>query len=288
MSDIMITGATGFIGRALCKKLNDENFGITIVTRDKQKAAKIIPFASNIIEWNELEQKEIIQNQSNLKSVIHLAGKNIMSSRWTKKHKERILKSRIQPTEKIIGFIKKLDVKPESFISASAVGYYGLSDTEIFSEKSPPGDDFLAQVVVKWENSSAELDKIGVRRVLMRTGIVLDKSGGILPKMILPFKLFLGGPLGSGEQWFPSISLDNLVNMYFECIIKPEISGPVNAVSGKHIKMKDFCKNLGKELNRPSYLKIPEFLLKIIFGEGALYITQGARTEPHVLKKHSF
>lgn len=277
---IILTGATGFIGKNLAQVLHDKNFSLVIVSRNTEKAKNVVPFGENFISWKDIFKPEIITHFENSESIIHLAGENIFARRWNEKHKKRIYESRIESTKIIVELINKLKNKPESFICASATGYYGFSsDDEIFTLTSPPGNDFLAKVVTDWEKASAEADNSGIRRVNIRTGIVLDKSGGILKKLTPVFKLYMGAIIGSGRQWLPVISLDDLVKLYLKTLENKSISGQINAVS-KSITMKEFCKNLGKELNRPVLFRIPEFMLKIVLGEGARYILKGTRTEP--------
>ncbi|NLT49904.1 MAG: TIGR01777 family protein [Ignavibacteria bacterium] len=277
---IILTGATGFIGKNLARVLNDYNYSLVIISRNAEKAKSVISFGEIFINWNDIFKPGSITQLENVESIIHLAGENIFARRWNEKHKKRIYESRIDSTKIIVELISKLKKKPESFICASATGYYGFSsDNEIFTLTSPPGNDFLAKVVTDWEKASAEADSYGIRRVNMRTGIVLDKSGGILRKLTPVFKLYMGAIIGSGRQWLPIISLDDLVKLYLNTLEDKSISGPINAVS-KSITMKEFCKNLGKNLNRPVLFRIPEFMLKIVLGEGARYILKGTRTEP--------
>ena len=284
---IVITGATGLIGQEICKLLNDRGDKITVLTRDINKGKMILPYLTEFIEWDynkpevwnhELEDKDVI---------INLAGANIFGKRWSNKYKDIILESRKLSTKNLVDSIGRLNNKPKLFLCASAVGYYGNKEDEILIEESPSGSDFLSDVCREWEKEASQVENFNVRRVSIRNGIVLSKKEGALKKMLLPFKLFIGGSLGSGKQWFPWIHIDDIVNIYLFAI-DSEITGAVNGTSPNPVTMKDFTKTLGKVIHRPSFISIPELALRLAVGDGAESILSSLRVLPDKLIQSGF
>lgn len=285
---IVITGATGFIGKKLCSELIKKNHQLIIFSRDKQLAEEIIPQAFDCVEW---DYKNIAGWKNSLDgsdAVIHLAGANISGKIWNENYKQKIYDSRIISTKNLVKAVEELEVKPKCFICSSAVGYYGNRGNDILKEDAPRGDDFLANLCKNWENESQKIEHYNVRRISVRTGIVLSTAEGALKRMLLPFKLFAGGPLGNGKQWFPWIHVDDLINTYVFALENSNINGPVNAVSPNPVIMKDFAKSLGKILHRPSLFPVPLFALKIAVGEIAESITASQRVIPQVLIDNGF
>jgi uncharacterized protein (TIGR01777 family) len=212
-----------------------------------------------------------------------------MAKRWTGSYKAEILSSRQNSTHALVRAIGSLDKKPEVFICASAIGYYGTEkNDETFTEKSPSGSDFLAAVCKVWEKEASIVENYGVRRVSLRTGIVLDPSGGALAKMITPFRYFAGGPLGQGKQGFPWIHIDDVTSIILLALDNKSIKGPVNLVAPEKISMNEFSSTLGNLLNRPSWLKVPAPLLKIIVGEGEETITKTPFVKSEVLDNSNY
>lgn len=284
---IVITGATGLIGRELSRRLIDRDDEVYILTRSPQKAEVLIPRAEEYIEWdysNEGWEKYI----SSADAVIHLAGENVMAGRWSEEHKRRIKTSRIESTRALVDAMAKVEKKPEVFICASATGYYGTSEEELFDENSPAGKNFLANVTEEWENEAAKVKEIDIRYVGIRTGIVLSKYGGALARMLMPFKFFIGGPLGNGNQWFPWIHINDIVRLYLYALDHSEVSGILNGVAPQNVTMKEFCKSLGKIMHRPAMFNVPEFALKILFGEGADVLIKGANVIPRRTKEAGY
>jgi len=276
---IIITGATGLIGRELSSKLISGGNEVIIFSRSPQKAKEIIHGAQEYVEWRDNRdtwEKYIGQADA----VIHLAGENVMARRWSENHKNRIINSRINTTRSIAEAIANSDKKPEVFICASATGYYGTSETSEFDESSQPGTDFLAKVTKEWESEARRVEEFGLRYTGIRTGIVLDKRGGALARMLTPFKFYIGGPLGNGKQWFPWIHIEDVVNIYLYALDNPEVSGVLNAVAPHPVTMTEFCSALGKVMHRPSFFHVPSFVLKILFGEGADVLVKGAHVKP--------
>ncbi|GCL54427.1 hypothetical protein NIES3806_17690 [Microcystis aeruginosa NIES-3806] len=295
---IAITGATGFVGSRLVVKLHDRGDDILILTRNPDKAQRIYPKSIypkiEIIPYIATESGDWQKEISGCDAVINLAGEPI-SERWTSETKQAIVASRQIGTEKIVEAISRSErvatalaaQKPKVLINSSAIGYYGTSETASFDENSPPGGDFLADVCKKWETAAQKVKDYGTRLVILRTGIVLG-NGGALAKMIPPFKLFAGGPIGSGRQWFSWIHRDDLINLIIYCLDRPEISGTFNATAPNPVRMKEFCQILGEVMNRPSWLPVPDFALEILLGEGAKIVLEGQEVLPKATQALGF
>lgn len=274
---IAITGATGLVGQKLVNELLKRNDEIIILTRSVDKAKNVFPLSSGFINWTG-KVEDWFSQLENVDVIINLAGENVMARRWNEEHKKKVYSSRIDGTKKLVDAISLLNNKPKTFISASAIGYYGNINEEV-DEQSPVGKDFLAKVVQDWENASSKIDELNIRRVLIRIGLVLSNKDGALPKLVLPFKFFVGGSLGSGDQWFSWIHIDDLVKIFLFAIDNPNLKGVYNATSPNPVKMKKFAKTLGKILHRPSFFNVPSFVLKIVLGEGADSILNGAEVK---------
>ena len=210
-------------------------------------------------------------------AVVNLTGESIGARRWSAKRKQEILSSRVETTRTIVEAIGRTSKKPSTLLNASAVGYYGIVENGEVTENHPPGNDFLADVCVRWEEEARKAERFGVRVVLPRTGVVLAKDGGALRRMTLPFKLFAGGPLGSGNQWFPWIHIEDEIGAMNHILQHPTISGPVNLAAPQPITMRQFCSALGKAMHRPSWAPVPTFVLKIILGEMAEALVLGSQ-----------
>jgi uncharacterized protein len=279
---IAITGATGFIGSKLVKKLSDRGEEIIIFVRDLEKAKRIFPPAAfpklTIVRADLKVAGEWQQNLSNCDAVVNLAGEPI-AERWTPEHKQNIIDSRQLGTRNLVAAIQAAKIKPKVLVSASAVGYYGTSETAVFEENSPPGKDFLAEVCQAWETEALAVKTAGVRLTILRLGIVLG-DGGALGKMLAPFKMFAGGPIGTGRQWFSWIHCDDLINLIIAAIDRPEFDGTFNATSPQPVRMSEFCRTLGEVLSRPSWLPVPSFVLEVMLGDGAIVVLEGQQVLP--------
>lgn len=277
MKRILIAGITGLIGKKLAHNLKNEYF-IGGLVRNVEKASREIS-GFELFEWNDDESNLLkLIEQSNV--IINLSGRSIAKGRWTEKAKKEIYESRVFSTRKLTDLILRASKKPELFIVASAVGYYGLDVNKISDESSSPSDDFLGKVCVDWEKSSELVETVGVRRVNIRISTVLSRDGGALPMISLPFKFFAGTYFGSGKQFFPWIHEKDLINLFKFIIENQNISGPINAVSPHSVTMKEFCKILGKVLHRPCLLRIPEWKMKMLFGEMGKLLSKGGRVIP--------
>ena len=279
---IAITGATGFVGTHLVEKLHSQGHQILVLTRNSSKAKKVFPTSVfsrlEIVEYTPTESGGWQQSISGCDGVVNLAGEPI-SERWTAQQKKAILESRQLGTRKLVEAIAQAEVKPTVLVSGSAVGYYGTSETAAFDETNSSGSDFLAQVCQKWEAEAQKVEESGVRLVILRIGIVLG-NGGALGKMINPFKMFAGGPIGSGRQWFSWIHREDLVNLIIQAVTKPDMTGVYNATAPNPVRMKDFCETLGEVMNRPSWLPVPDLVLELLLGDGAIVVLEGQQVLP--------
>ena len=279
---IAITGATGLVGTRLIAKLKEQH-QIVVFTRSSAKARRIFPNTSfpnlEIVQYTPLESGAWQDKISGCDGVVNLAGEPI-SERWTPQHKKAILESRQIGTRKLVEAIAKAEHKPQVLVSGSAIGYYGTSETATFDETSNSGNDFLAEVCQKWEAEAEAVTEYGVRLVIVRVGIVLANGGGALGKMLTPFQIGAGGPIGTGRQWFSWIHRDDLVNIIIEALNRNDLEGVYNATSPNPVKMQEFCQTLGEVLNRPSWLPVPEFVLELLLGDGAIVVLEGQQVLP--------
>lgn len=218
-------------------------------------------------------------------AVVNLAGANIAGRRWNAAYKKEIENSRLLSTRALVEAISTAARKPRVLVNASAVGFYGPSGDELLEESAPPGGDFLARVVQAWE---AEARKATIRSVQFRTGVVLSRQGGALQQMLLPFKAFVGGPIGRGQQWFPWIHIADEVAAILSCIVRESLAGPVNLVAPGIVTMKEFAKALGRALHRPSWAPVPLAALRIALGEVAEVLASGQRAVPRKLLESGF
>lgn len=277
---IVITGATGLIGSGLTKKLSARGDEVIVFSRSPKKAKEKLPGAFDYVEWHYDSMGNWVETIEGVDAVIHLAGENIMSKRWNDAHKKKVLDSRVTGTGNLVDAIGKAEKKPEVFICASGIDYYDDSIDGVYDEESEPGKGFLTNVVKSWEDEAAKVEKYNVRRVSIRTGIVLDKQEGALAKMITPFKFFVGGPIGSGRQWMPWIHIDDIVDLYIYALDNSEMYGAYNATAPSPVTMKEFADTLGRVMNRPSLFPVPAFVLKILIGEAADLVLNGSRVLP--------
>jgi len=281
---VAIFGGTGFIGKALKKRLLANGFEVTIVTRN---SINLTEDHVQYVQWLSGNYKpELLLEGYDV--FINLAGETI-NQRWTEENKTTILSSRVESVREILRIIRSLNKKPSTFISASAIGYYGSSETEVFTEEDEcSSSDFLAETVQLWEEEALKAENLHIRTVLTRFGIVLSKQGGALPKMSLPFRLFAGGTLGNGKQWMSWIHIDDVVNAIIYCIQNKNLSGPVNVTAPQPVPMKTFGKKLSKVLKRPYWAYVPSFLLRTVLGEMSMIILEGQNVLPKKLQENGF
>ncbi len=280
---VAIIGATGFVGSGLVKRLHEQGERLLVLTRNPASAQKVFPSAAfpnvEIVAYAPNTSGSWQSAIATCDGVVNLAGEPIGEGRWTTERKQEILNSRKLGTQKIVESIVNANPKPSVLVNASAIGYYGTSETATFDETSIAGKDFLAQVCQAWEAEAQKVTDAGVRLVILRLGIVLG-NGGALSKMITPFKLFAGGPLGSGQQWFSWIHLDDLVNLILQALSQPEMEGVYNATAPYPVRMIELSKTMGQVMNRPSWLPVPAFALEALLGDGAMVVLEGQQVLP--------
>ncbi len=280
---IIITGATGLIGKKLCQTLIKRGDEVIVFSRNSAFARIKIPNANKYIEWDYSNPSAWQNELSNADAVIHLAGANLFGRRWNSSYKKNILESRIVSTKNLAEAIKNSSNPPAILITSSAVGYYGDKLDEIIYETSLPGNDFLAALCKRLEEEASAVEKYNVRRVSIRTGVVLSNEGGALKQMLIPFEFFVGGSIGNGKQWFPWIHINDIVRIYLFALDNNIIKGAINAASPNPVTMKNFAKILGKNLHRPSVFSIPKFALRIFLGEVAGAAAASQRIYPKKL-----
>lgn len=275
---IVVAGGTGFIGSALCARLLDLGHSLTLLTRRTSLPPDSLH--KRWLSWEVGSQGPWEESVDGADGVINLAGEPIAARRWTEKQKEAIRSSRIDTTRSLVKAIAKAKEKPKFLLNSSAIGYYGPHGNETLTEESGPGNDFLARVCVDWEEEAKKAEPYGLRVIRLRTGIVLGKGGGALAKMVPPFKLFLGGPLGTGEQLMSWIQLEDEIGLIQFLLENPSAHGAINATATQPVTMKEFCKTLGDVLNRPSWAPVPSFALLLLLGEMADMLLTGQRVLP--------
>ncbi|WP_079505751.1 TIGR01777 family oxidoreductase [Mesobacillus jeotgali] len=279
---IAITGGTGLVGKALSSELVHSGHEVLILTRKVKEKGQNPKF----VQWlNPGDRPEA--DLEGIDAIVNLAGATI-NGRWTEEYKQKIMDSRIKSTAEVKRIIKALNRKPDVLINASAVGYYGTSLTGKFDEQSGPGHDFLADTVKNWEASANEVKEFGTRVVLCRFGLILDKNGGALPRMLLPYQLFAGGKVGSGSQWLSWIHLEDVIRSIYFAIENPHLEGPINFVSPSPVTMDQFGKTLSQVMERPHWLPVPAFALKLALGEMSMLVLEGQNAIPEKLLKAGF
>lgn len=280
---IAITGGTGLVGSALSSELVRNGHEVIILTRKSNEQNSHNP---RYVQW--LNPADKPENElEGIDAIVNLAGATI-NDRWTDEYKQKIIDSRIKATTEVNRIIKALKNKPPVLINASAVGYYGTSLTDVFNEQSEPGNDFLADTVRRWEAAANQAKELGTRVVLCRFGVILDKNGGALPKMIMPYKFFAGGKVGSGAQWLSWIHIDDVIQGIIFAIEHAQLNGPVNFVSPTPVTMNHFGKILSKVLGRPHWLPVPSFALKIALGDMSMLVLEGQNVMPAKLQNAGF
>lgn len=278
---VLITGGTGFVGRHLVSRLIGEGHSVAVVSRS-EKASDRLPGGTSIVLGDPTEAGAWQDSVKGQDCIINLAGTSIFS-RWTPEAKRLIRETRISITRNIVDAIEPSGGKDMVLFSTSAVGYYGFHGDEELAEDSPPGGDFLARLAVEWEKEALRAEGRGARVVITRFGIVLGEKGGALSQMISIFRKYLGGPLGSGKQWFSWIHMGDLVGAFVFLMAHREISGPVNLTSPNPIRNEELAKAMGKVMHRPSFLPAPGFMLKLLLGEFGSVLLEGQRVIPRKL-----
>jgi uncharacterized protein (TIGR01777 family) len=279
---VLITGASGLLGKALQESFREKGYEMLLASRKEPKD-------DQQIQWSIEDGFADPEKLEGVDVVVHLAGENVSGLRWTDDKKKAIRDSRILGTRNVVAAISKLKKKPKTFIASSAIGFYGERGDEEVTESSAAGDNFLAGVSKDWEAESRRAEDAGIRTVLLRTGIVLSKDGGALAAMLTPFKLGVGGVVGSGKQWMSWISMDDEIAIINFAIENENIRGAVNAVAPNPVTNQEFTKTLGEVLYRPTFLPLPEFAISMIFGEmGDALLLASTKVLPKRLEEAGF
>lgn len=294
--NILITGGTGLIGEALVTALLEDGHLLTVLTRNPENAQRRLPAGVRPIRWDGRSPEGWANLVEEMDAVINLVGESIagesladiLTQRWTPSKKERILSSRLVAGQALVAAIQAASRKPGIFIQASAVGYYGPRQAQAIDERAAAGSDFLAQVCRKWEDSTAPLDGLGIRRIILRTGLVLSLKGGILPVMLLPIRLFVGGPLGNGRQAIPWIHLADEVNAIRFLLHQDAARGAYNLSAPNPVSQRELAQIAGRLLKRPSWFPVPAFALRLLLGEKASLVLEGQNAQPHKLIKAGY
>jgi uncharacterized protein (TIGR01777 family) len=282
MKTILVTGGSGFIGRNLCKKLSNSSDQIVVLSRSPLKAAKVLPKSVQVID-------DLTQLNQPVDILINLAGEPIADQRWSDKRKATIAQSRIQTTRKLYEYFKDTVKAPSIVISGSAIGYYGggIANNQQVAENGAVEPNFSSQLCAQWENAAQQFASLGSRLCFLRTGIVLGKQGA-LSKLLPPFKLGLGGPIATGQQWMPWVHIDDMVEIIIYAM-QNDITGPINCTAPQPVTNKEFSKTLGKVLRRPAVAPMPAVAVKLLFGQmGDELMVQGQCVIPQKLQQQGF
>ena len=290
---VLVTGGSGLIGRELTEKLLLSGHTVSILSRKSKEVS--VPDQVNVIPWDARTLSGWEQEIEKANAVVHLAGESIAGNglfglfpqRWTSHRKDLILKSRIETGLLLANAIESAQNKPQVFIQASAIGYYGPSDTQIITETQSQGTDFLAQVCQSWESSSA-LIGVGVRRIVARFGLPLSIKGGFLPRVLLPYQMFVGGPIGNGKQYCSWIHMDDTIQSLIYLIENEGASGVFNITAPNPVTNSEFGSELGGIMKRPNWIPVPGLAFRALFGEVADVVVNGQRVVPERLEKAGF
>ncbi len=284
--NILITGGTGFVGKHLTRLLTEQQHDVYILTRHKPESQD--EPSVHYVEWLN-DTSDPLSELPHIEMVYNLAGASINGGRWTSKQKEKILQSRLNATHTLIKMFKEMPHKPSVLVNASAVGYYGTSEKRVFTEiASYDPKEFLADVSHQWEQAALKAETMNIRTVLVRFGIVLGEENGVLPRMLLPYKFYCGGTIGSGDQWMSWIHINDLCRLLYFTAEHQSIAGPVNATAPFPVTMKTFGETLGEVLGKPHWLKVPSFVIKIALGEMSSLLLEGQNVIPKKASEGGF
>lgn len=284
---VLVTGGTGLIGRSLVADLARDAHEVVVLSRNPV-SAPALPSGVEVQPWDARSPAGWGPLVNSIDVIVNLAGENISAGRWTAERKTRIVQSRLEAGRALVAAVQAATRKPRALIQASAVGYYGPRGAEPLTEDAPPGDDWLSQLAVEWEAVTRPVEDFGVRRAIIRTGVVLNLAGGALPKMALPFRFFVGGPVGSGRQPFPWIHIADEVAAIRFLIDHPEARGPFNLTAPQALTNAEFSRALGRAIRRPAWLPVPELALRVLFGQMATVLLTGQNAVPAKLQQMGF
>src|SRR3990170_387251 len=289
---VIIAGGSGLIGRALTENLTKDGHEVLILSRDPSKVREL-PAGARALAWDAKTAGGWGAQADGADAIVNLAGESLkgrgfLPSRWTKRRKQAIRQSRLDAGAAVVAAIRQAKRKPKALVQASAVGYYGPHGSEPLDELAAPGRDFLAGVCVDWEASTAEVELLGVRRAIARTGLPLTMRGGAFPLLVLPFRMFGGNTFGSGRQFYPWIHFDDAIAALRLLIENPEASGPYNISAPNPVSNRDFARTLGRVLHRPAWVPVPRFALQLALGEVSTVVMDGQRALPKKLVEDGF
>jgi uncharacterized protein len=277
---VVVSGGTGFIGAPLCRALRDTGHAVVALTRDAASARSRLGPGIDFAEWDARSRGPWEEALGGAGGVVNLAGEPVVGKAWTPAQKEKLRASRVDATRALVTAIEAAAPRLAVLLNASAVGYYGPHGDEMLTEESPSGSGFLASVNREWEEAARQAEPLGVRVVRLRTGVALGEGGGALAKMVPPFRMFLGGPLGSGQQWVPWVHRDDVIGIALWTLENDAVEGPVNATAPQPVTMKEFARVLGKVLGRPAWAPVPALALRALMGEMAEAVLTGQRVLP--------
>ena len=278
---VIISGATGFIGTVLVQKLVEKNYAVVVLSRNPGKAVALRNSGAEVVAWDGQTAQGWGNYAAGAYGIINLAGENIAAGRWTPARKTAILQSRLAAGRALTEAVEKAAQKPRAVIQASGIGYYGNRGDEVLDEASTAGSGFLSDVALQWEKSTGPVEALGVRRAIIRTGIVLGRKGGFLSRVLLPFRLFTGGYMGSGRQWLSWVHMEDEVGAICFLLEREDARGAFNLSSPQPLTAKDFFAEVGRALDRPSWLPVPGYALRMLLGEMAEeLILSGQRALP--------
>jgi uncharacterized protein (TIGR01777 family) len=278
---VIITGGTGLIGRALAADLINDGHETIVLSRRPERATRL-PAGARVERWDAQTAQGWGSLADGADAIVNLAGANI-ATRWTAGRKRRIRESRLNAGRAVVRAVELASTKPRGVVQASGVGYYGPRGDEEIVEEEPAGNDFLGQLAIEWEASTAPVERLGVRRTVIRSGAVLSTEGGAFPPMLLQSRLFLGGPLGSGRQWLPWIHIADEVRVIRFLIENESAQGPFNLVAPNPLTSAEFNRVLGRVMRRPAFMPVPAFALRLLAGEMSTVLLDGQRAVPRRL-----
>jgi len=285
---VIITGGTGLIGKALCADLVRDGHEVIALSRDPAHTTEQLPVGIRLEKWDGRTAQGWGRLADGADAIVNLAGENIGAGRWTAARKQRIISSRVQAGAAIVEAVAQAHYKPRLVIQSSGVDYYGVHGAETLTEDQPSGSGFLSETCQVWEDSTLPVEQYGVRRVIYRGAVVLAMQGGAFPRILAPFRFFVGGPLGGGQQWFSWIHLRDQVNGLRFFIQNPDASGVYNLAAPNPLQNRNLAKAIGKAMRRPAFFPVPAFMIRLLFGEMAITVLGGQRVIPARLEKEGF
>ncbi len=281
---VFVTGGTGLVGRRLIRRLRERGDPAVILTRRAGHARQWFGPDASVVEGDPMREGVWMDALAECDAVVHLAGENVFGRRWNEDFKKLLRGSRILSTQHVVAALRRqpmrVDGQAKVLVNASAIGYYGPRADEELTEDSSPGSDFLAQLCIEWEQTARAAESAGVRVAMVRVGVVLDKEGGALAKLLTPFKLGAGGPVAGGRQWISWIHHADLVGLFLFALDRAGATGPINGTAPHPVTNREFGKTLGRVLHRPSFVPTPGLALRLLVGEAADLVVTGQRVLP--------